>query len=130
MQKDDGTWLKLAYGLSGALIALFFWKAFMFFGTRMGFLEQNEAALRTGSLIVAILLGGLSLWLLARKEERHQYFLASIGELRKVSWPTWDNTKKLTWIVVVVVAIFAVILASLDGLFAWAWSGFLRVFVV
>jgi preprotein translocase subunit SecE len=38
--------------------------------------------------------------------------------MRKVQWPDWENTKKLTMIVCVVVAVFSVILTVFD--LAWA----------
>jgi preprotein translocase subunit SecE len=63
-------------------------------------------------------LGGLSLWLLRRSKERNEYFLDAIGELRKVSWPSSADTKRLTMVVCVVVGIFSVILMVFD--IVWA----------
>lgn len=118
MQKDDSTWLRTAYAVCAVVIAFVFWKAFMFAGLKAGLLEQNEAALNVGSVLGSIVLSGLIIWLIARDKERHDYLLASIGELRKVHWPTWDSTKKLTMIVVVVVIIFSGILTVFD--IVWA----------
>jgi preprotein translocase subunit SecE len=55
---------------------------------------------------------------LGSNKERHEYFLAAIGELRKVTWPSMPDTRRMTLIVCVVVGIFAVILAIFD--FVWA----------
>ena len=90
----------------------------MFIGLRAGWLERYEASFNIGSVVVAIILGGLVTWLIVREQERHDYLLASVGELRKVHWPDWEHTKKLTMIVCVVVAIFSVILTVFD--MAWA----------
>jgi len=86
----------------------------------------TEAAFNVGSVIAAGLFSGLIVWMIASNAERHEYLLASIAELRKVHWPTWENTKKLTGVVVVVVAIFAVILTVFD----LAWAKILKLLLV
>jgi preprotein translocase SecE subunit len=118
MQKDDATWLRTALTVWACLTAFVFWKFFMFAGLRAGLLERFEASFNIGGVIVAILLGGVVTWLIARDSERYEYLLASVGELRKVHWPDWDHTKKLTTIVCVVVAIFSLVLTVFD--MAWA----------
>ncbi len=90
----------------------------MFVGLKAGWVERFEAGFNIGSLILSIVMGVLVTWLLAKKQERHEYLLASVGELRKVHWQDWENTKKLTMIVCVVVAIFSAILTVFD--MAWA----------
>jgi preprotein translocase subunit SecE len=42
----------------------------------------------------------------------------TIGELRKVSWPTRQEALNLTWIVLVVIFVFALFLGGADALFA------------
>lgn len=42
----------------------------------------------------------------------------TIGELRKVSWPTYADAKRLTTIVLAVMAIMAVLLGILDFVFS------------
>lgn len=118
MQKDDATWLRTAYSGFAVLSAFVFWKFFMFLGLKSGWLERYEAGFNIGSVIVAIVFGVLLTWLIARNAARHEYLLASVGELRKVQWPDWESTKKLTMIVCVVVAVFSVILTVFD--MAWA----------
>jgi preprotein translocase subunit SecE len=114
MQKDDATWLRTALAVTLLIIAFVFWKALMFTGLKSGLLEQNEAAFNVGSVIASAFISALIVWLIVRNQERHEYLLASVGELRKVHWPTWENTKKLTGVVVVVVAIFSAILTMFD----------------
>ncbi len=41
----------------------------------------------------------------------------TIGELRKVSWPTRQETLHLTWVVVGVIVIVGIILGALDIVF-------------
>lgn len=45
------------------------------------------------------------------------YFRETIGELRKVSWPTWNEAKNLTIVVVIVTFSMSAILGILDFLF-------------
>lgn len=46
------------------------------------------------------------------------YFRETIGELRKVNWPTWKEAKNLTTVVLVVLVIMSSILGFLDILFS------------
>ncbi|HEY8346884.1 MAG TPA: preprotein translocase subunit SecE [Symbiobacteriaceae bacterium] len=48
-----------------------------------------------------------------------------IGELRKVIWPTWDRTLKMTGIVIGMVALVAVYLFLLDLPLSWGVIKFL-----
>ena len=118
MQKDDATWLRTAYSVFTLLAAFVFWKLFMFIGLKTGWLERYEAGFNVGSVLAGVVCGVLLTWLIASDKERHEYLLASVGEMRKVQWPDWENTKKLTMIVCVVVAVFSVILTVFD--MAWA----------
>ena len=53
-----------------------------------------------------------------RRPNRIQmYFRETIGELRKVSWPTWNEAKNLTIVVVIVTFSMSAILGILDFLF-------------
>ncbi len=54
-----------------------------------------------------------------RAWHRIQEFLReTVGELRKVSWPTRQEAINLTRIVIIVIAIMAVILGGLDWVYA------------
>ena len=46
----------------------------------------------------------------------------TVGELRKVSWPTRREAANLTLIVLVVVLIMVIVLGSLDIFFSWLVS--------
>ena len=45
-----------------------------------------------------------------------RYFRETSGELRKVNWPTWPETRQLTIIVIVVMVVTGVYLSLVDGL--------------
>ncbi len=51
-----------------------------------------------------------------RKSENavQRYFRETSGELRKVSWPTWPEAKRLTGLVLMVMVIMGLFLAMID----------------
>jgi preprotein translocase subunit SecE len=51
-----------------------------------------------------------------RKSENaiQRYFRETTGELRKVSWPTWPEAKRLTGLVLLVMVIVGIFLAGVD----------------
>lgn len=44
-----------------------------------------------------------------------RFFRETMGELRKVSWPTWPEARNMTIIVVVVMIIMGIYLALIDA---------------
>ena len=48
-----------------------------------------------------------------------RFYRETVGELRKVSWPTRAEATRLTGIVLVVLAVMAIILGGVDWLGAW-----------
>ena len=46
------------------------------------------------------------------------FYRETVGELRKVVWPTWPEARNLTIIVVIVIFAMSTILGSFDWLFA------------
>ena len=46
-----------------------------------------------------------------------RYYRETVGELRKVVWPTREEALRLTWIVLVVITVMAIILGTADYLF-------------
>lgn len=46
-----------------------------------------------------------------------RYYRETVGELKKVVWPTREEALRLTYIVLVVIAVMAVILGTADYLF-------------
>jgi preprotein translocase subunit SecE len=51
-----------------------------------------------------------------RKQENaiQRYVRETTGELRKVSWPTWPEARRLTGLVLLVMVIVGLFLASID----------------
>ena len=53
-----------------------------------------------------------------RKSRKPNYFVTlyreTVGELRKVSWPTWPEARRLTGLVLVVMIIMGMILGTID----------------
>jgi preprotein translocase subunit SecE len=47
-------------------------------------------------------------------------FVADIvAELKKVTWPTWETTIYLTFVVIVVSAVMGLVLGGVDAAFSW-----------
>ncbi len=46
-----------------------------------------------------------------------RYYRETVGELRKVVWPTREEAFRLTWIVLVVITVMAIVLGTADYLF-------------
>ena len=53
-----------------------------------------------------------------KKQENaiQRYFRETTGELRKVSWPTWPEARRLTGLVLLVMLVVGLFLASVDFL--------------
>lgn len=45
-----------------------------------------------------------------------RYFRETLGELRKVNWPTWPEARHLTQLVLLVMVVVGVFLAGIDYL--------------
>ncbi len=45
-----------------------------------------------------------------------RYFRETLGELRKVNWPTWPEAKRLTGLVLLVMLVVGIFLAGVDYL--------------
>ena len=45
-----------------------------------------------------------------------RYFRETTGELRKVSWPTWPEARRLTGLVLLVMVIVGIFLSGMDFL--------------
>jgi preprotein translocase subunit SecE len=56
-----------------------------------------------------------------------RYFRETRGELRKVTWPTRDESQRLTAIVLGVTAVMALFLGTLDFIFSRAVQSIVRL---
>jgi preprotein translocase SecE subunit len=125
VQKDDSTWLNVGLTLFGVCIALVSWQALNSVAISKGWTDKFEAWLPATLVVMSLAVGALAAWWLNSSPERHEYFLNCIAELRKVSWPSMEDTRKMTVIVCVVVAVFSVILTVFDV----AWAKLLKLLI-
>jgi preprotein translocase subunit SecE len=76
--------------------------------------------------VVALLVLGAGAFAVAIQTERGRSAWTLIkearGEIRRVVWPTWEETTQTTMIVLVLVLIFALILWLLDSGLSWLVS--------
>jgi preprotein translocase SecE subunit len=125
MGKDDATWLKIFYGFFGLLLAYIAYKAIYTLGVQLNWIDKYDHLFPVANNLAAFILGLLGLFWLQNSPSRREYHEATIGEVRKVTWPSIPDTKKMTVIVVIVVAIFSVILSIFDLL----WYKALQLFL-
>lgn len=123
MKKDDATWLKICYAAFGIMVAYTTMKAIGTLGLYTGWAERYFEIFPIINAAISVTIGVLSAWGIGKKKERHEYFLGSISELRKVTWPSMIDTRRMTIVVCVVVGVFAVIL----GVFDVFWGKILKM---
>lgn len=119
MSKDDVTWLNVGYIVFFVIVSYVAYRALETFGVQLGWIERYNWY-QFVQVLGGVLAGGVSLYSLRMNNDRHEFLLSSIAELRKVMWPTWTDTKRMTMIVCIVVGIFAVIVSIFDVIWARA----------
>lgn len=120
MEKDDNTWLRIAYVCFALIVGFTATKFFSTLGIESGWTERYEWY-PLASSIASVATGLLTFFFMGRDKETKDYHLNAIAELRKVTWPSFEDTKRMTVIVVVVVGVFSAILTLFDV----AWSNIL-----
>ena len=123
MGKDDATWLNICYVSLALLMAFVAYKLIATVGVQFGWTERYDEWFPVVNNLGGIVVGGSFVIWLRSDFLRREYHLSAIGEIRKVTWPSFNDTKKMTIIVAIVVAIFSVILSVFDIL----WSKILQV---
>lgn len=122
MGKDDVTWLNICYVIVAIIVAFVGFKFIATVGIQFGWTDRYDEWFPTVNNVGGIALGAAAaLWLRA-SSLRREYHESAIAEVRKVTWPSLEDTKKMTLIVAVVVTIFSIILAAFDIL----WSKVLQ----
>ena len=120
MTKDDLFWVNVAYVFLAVIVGYVGFRAIDTLGVQLGWSERFESWYSLLNNVGAIVIGvGAAFWMRS-DAKRLEYHIAAVNETRKVSWPSGPDTKRMTIIVVVVVAIFSAILAVFDT--AWAWA--------
>ena len=124
MAKDDATWLNVAYVCFLVLASYVGFKALETVGIQTGLLERFEWYMLAATF-AGLIIGVVASLILKGNAERHEYLLSSIAELRKVTWPSWQDTKRMTVIVCIVCGVFAVIVSAFDIVWAKLLRGLL-----
>ena len=82
---------------------------------------QGEWAtwMRVGAVIAGLVLGAIVFMTSGRGPELREFFKETRFELRKVVWPTRQETMRTTWVVMVVVVVVSLILGGFDMVIQW-----------
>ena len=89
------------------------------------FEAQWPAPARIGMVVLGVV-AGVAVFMTSLKGRQTREFLSeSRFELRKVVWPTRQEAMRMTWIVMVVVVIIALLLAGFDTIIQWLVKLFL-----
>jgi preprotein translocase subunit SecE len=119
MTKDDLFWVNVGYVVFAMIVGYVGFRAFDTLGVQFGWSERFDwYPLFSNVGAIAIGCGG-AYWMRS-DAGRLEYHIATINETRKVSWPSGPDTKRMTIIVVIVVAVFSFILAIFDTVWAYA----------
>ena len=89
------------------------------------YFSAESLLIRTIGLVVA---AGVAGWIAVQTEKGRNFVtlcLEARVEIRKVVWPTRQETTQTTIVVLIVIMIVAIILFGLDGLLNWIISGFI-----
>ncbi|MDH5832296.1 preprotein translocase subunit SecE [Luteimonas sp. M1R5S18] len=86
---------------------------------------QWPGAARVAVVVVGVL-AGIAVFMTSGKGHQTREFLSeSRFELRKVVWPTRQEAMRMTWVVIVVVILIALMLAGFDTVIQWLVKLFL-----
>jgi preprotein translocase subunit SecE len=82
---------------------------------------QASLATPVRSIIVALcVVGATAVFLTTGKGHKaRDFFSETRFEMRKVVWPTRQEAMRLTWIVIIAVAIISLLLAGFDQIIQW-----------
>jgi preprotein translocase subunit SecE len=99
----------LALLLAAAVLFAFYW-----------FDGQWPTGVRVLAVVAGLVLGGLVFMATARGAQAREFLSESRFELRKVVWPTRQETTRTMWVVVAVVIVISLLLAGMDLVIQWA----------
>jgi len=83
------------------------------------FAGQWATPLRALAVVVGLVAGAAVFIATAKGEDTVEFLAESRFELRKVVWPTRQESLRMTWVVMVVVLILSLILAGFDFAIQW-----------
>jgi len=81
--------------------------------------DEQALALRIGMVIAGLVAGALLTWFSWYGREFWQFAQASRVELRKVVWPTRDETVKTTYVVFIFAIVMGFFFWGLDWVLTW-----------
>ena len=93
----------LAILLAAAGLVAFYW-----------FENQWPTGVRALAVVAGLVLGALVFMVTAKGVQTREFLSESRFELRKVVWPTRQETTRTMWVVVVVVILISLMLAGMD----------------
>ena len=82
--------------------------------------DQWPGALRVAAVVAGLVAGAVVFLTSAKGGQTREFLSEARFELRKVVWPTRQETIRTTWVVIAVVALLSVILALIDVAIQWA----------
>ncbi|WCE02868.1 preprotein translocase subunit SecE [Pseudoxanthomonas sp. JBR18] len=83
------------------------------------FAGQWATPLRALAVVVGLVAGAAVFIATAKGKDTVEFLSESRFELRKVVWPTRQESLRMTWVVMVVVVILSLILAGFDFVIQW-----------
>ena len=84
------------------------------------YLDQSPMIIRVVSVLAGLAAGAFVFWLSAPGKEFHVFAQESVGETKKVVWPTRKETLQTTGIVFAFMVVMALFLWIVDAGLLWA----------
>jgi preprotein translocase subunit SecE len=116
-------YVHIAFAIAGLLFAFILSNIFMLVGGRIGW-STTVIGFDIWSLL-AVFIAAVVTIILWRKESVFGFVYEVAEEMKKVTWPTYEETRTATWVVIAMVAVFAVGL----GIYDFLVHGFTNVIV-
>ena len=78
------------------------------------FQGQWQTWMRVGAVVIGLIAGAVVFMSSSRGPQLREFFAETRFELRKVVWPTRQETMRTTWIVMIVVVVISLLLGGFD----------------
>ena len=89
------------------------------------FENQWPGVARIAAVVAGVVAGVAVFMASAKGRDTREFLVESRFELRKVVWPTRQEAVRMTWVVMIVVVIIALLLAGFDTIIQWLVKLFL-----
>ena len=84
------------------------------------FLDQSPMIIRVAAVLAGLATGTVAFWLSGPGKQFHVFAQESVGETRKVVWPTRKETLQTTGVVFAFMVVMALFLWIVDAGLLWA----------